>query len=115
MKVAMCARCGDVLVATMLYRKFEFYCVTCGAKYGYSSPWSADETPELLALLVQRRAEFETLSEGALAEGGMKLDTCDLCKERHQPHFLHATPAELAADTNARARLRGRAGLPLGE
>lgn len=37
------------LILTFKWPKKEFWCPACGALYGYMSPDSADETPELMA------------------------------------------------------------------
>lgn len=108
-KIAMCRRCQEPLVSTMMFRKAEFYCVNCGATYGYLEPVPATETPELLSRMDANRTEFENLAKGHIGDGAYHMDDCETCRTKHEPHLYHATPEELAEDQAARARLRDRA------
>ena len=104
MKVAMCI-CGEPLVSCMVFRKFEFFCVRDGRKYTFFGPEAAEETPELLKRMDENEALFDRLAEGVISDGGMKIDSCEICRDRHEPHAYHATEAEREADRQARARL----------
>jgi hypothetical protein len=107
--IAMCRVCpNEPLVSTMLFRRAEFYCVSCGSHLGYLDPKPAEPTPELDDRAHAVQQEFDTLSKGALSLGGMHRD-CSTCMEHRQPHIEHATPDELKASVAAYERLRERA------
>lgn len=92
--VACCPRCGDPLVSTMAWDRFEFYCLSCGGHFGFLEPDGKPETADLLALTEARREEFRELANGALIPD-------------HQRH-IHDQD-ELDAHDAAVARLAARA------
>lgn len=111
-RIATCPSCGDVLVMTMAWRRKEFVCLGCGSLWEFLEPQPADETPELLALIDVRKAEWATLSDGLLA-GGVMLTSCREAGGRcgTEPHYRHAPAEEIAAHEAAAARIGERLGL----
>lgn len=109
-KIAMCRRCAVPLVCTMAFSKFEFYCLDCGDKLGWMSPDGADETPELLADMHAREAEWKESAGGKLLIVGAWHKDCDQCRlgDNGATHIQHATDEEIAADAVAREWIRGR-------
>jgi ribosomal protein S27AE len=93
-KVALCPRCGDVLVSTMAWRRKEFVCLSCGSLWEWLQPRAGDETPDHLARIEETKAEWKILSEGLLSE----------------PHLRHASAEEIAAHETAVARIGERLG-----
>lgn len=104
-RVATCRRDGAPLALTLAFRGFEFYCLDCGATYGWLEPRPADETPELLARTEAVKAEFAELSAGLIGEGA-RLQDCAQCESL--PHAAHATSAEWDAHEAAQRRLDAR-------
>lgn len=108
--VAMCRRCAVPLVCTMAFSKYEFYCLDCGAKLGWLEPDSADETPELLADMEERKEEWsENAGRKLLVHGAWHKD-CEQCRlgDGSATHILHATEDEIAADAAARTWITAR-------
>ncbi len=104
--MAMC-RCGEPLICTLAFSKFEFYCLCCGRKYGWLDPSPADPTPELDARYATLKAEWDEIAPALI--GGVMLDTCDTCKATSAAHWNHATDEEKAAHESALAKLVERA------
>jgi len=103
-QIAMCS-CGEPLVMTIRHSGKEFECVVCGALYTYFGPTGADETPELLARMEQRKAEFKALTDGLLPSSAYMKD-CDRCPAEY--HIQHASMEELKANEAALERLAAR-------
>lgn len=105
-QVAMCRRCEDEpLVSTFSFYKKEFICLGCGGLYEWLQPRGADETTKLLAKAEARKQEWLSLSDGHLPSG-MRLSACEACSTSGDyDHRAHATPAELADNEAATARI----------
>lgn len=58
--VATCRRDDEPLVATFEFPGAEFYCVVCGALYGFLGPKPAEDTPQLAARLAELQQQYET-------------------------------------------------------
>ena len=58
----MCTECAVPLVMTFLVNQKEFYCLDCGRWFAWLDPDPADETPELLDDMEQRKARFRELA-----------------------------------------------------
>ena len=103
--IAACA-CGEPLVSTMSFSRFEFVCVRDGRKYTFFGPEKPGlpETPENEARLEANRARWEEMSKGLLS-GGVMLERCDACRSEHRPHLFHASPDEVRAHEAALVRL----------
>lgn len=57
--VAMCPRCPDeVLVSTLRWAGYEFYCLACSGLFSYVDPRPAEPTPELDARIEAANAAF---------------------------------------------------------
>ncbi len=106
-KVAMCRSCeSEPLVSTFDFYKKEFICLGCGGLYEWLQPRGADETPELLALMEAREAEWETISRGFLPIGA-QLEDCAACRTSGDySHLDHATDEERAEHENASERIK---------
>lgn len=106
--IAACG-CGEPLVSTLGFSKYEFVCVHDGRKFGFLDPVKPGlpETPDNLARLDANKADWQALSEGMLGDGVM-LKACDTCRVQHTPHYGHATVAEIAAHDAAMARMYER-------
>lgn len=102
-RIAMCA-CGEPLVMTFIYRGKEFYCVQCGATYGFLGPCGAESTQTLEARMEELNATFLRLAAGIMGDGGRRGD-CTICAAKHEHHIMHATAVEIDADKAARRRL----------
>lgn len=106
-QIAMC-RCGVPLVATFAFARYEFYCLDCGDHLGWLEPGAADETPELVADMDARKAEWvENAGRKLLVHGAWNGD-CDRCRLGGESHVQHATDAEREADAAAREWIRSR-------
>lgn len=104
----MCTRCYDQpLVMTLAFRKFEFYCIDCGGKFGFMDPASADGTDERLRKMKIIEDDFKELSKGLVPDGA-RLSTCVQCGPSSEVHLMHATAEEKEADSEARKRLHNR-------
>lgn len=107
-QVATCLTDGAPLVSTIAFRYAEFYCLECGTSTGIFGPAvkGEDETPELLAKMEAATAEWVTLADGLIPEGG-RLKDCSCC-EKGEDHVVHARESELEAHDAARRRLDER-------
>lgn len=103
-RIAMCTACGgEPLVGTFAFSRAEFICLGCGRLYGFLEPAGADETPELLAVMEERKQEWIEHGGAILGHGVMLKGCADAggpCV-RGESHILHATPAEKAAHEQA--------------
>lgn len=96
-KVAMCPNCEDeVLVMTFAFNGKEFFCLGCGGDFEFLEPRAADETPELLERLAQRKEEWKPIGTALLTGGARKTD-CAICASKDEPHLAHATDEEREA------------------
>lgn len=103
--------CRDVpLVATLAFRKYEFYCLDCGSHLGFMEPDAADETPELVAEMDARKAEWDENAGPKLLTPNAWRESCEQCRlgDYAATHVSHATDEEKAADVAAREWIRGR-------
>ena len=58
--IAMCPRCpGEPLVFTFEMSGYEFHCLECGGWFGFLDPRPAAPTPELNALVDQRKTAYQ--------------------------------------------------------
>jgi hypothetical protein len=103
-KIAMCS-CGEPLVSTIVFRKFEFYCISCGRMYGYFEPQGVEETPERLDRLHSVETEWKRLSMNLIGDGA-HYKACAACL--NEPHSRHATTDEWIADEASRKALEDR-------
>ena len=112
--MATCPRDGAPLIATMAFRKAEFYCLECGARLGFLSPRPAAPTPELDARYEALKAEWDEHARHAVLIHGW-YENCDKCKAGlSEYHPAHATAEELAAHEAALAWLKQRASVAPG-
>lgn len=111
--IATCPHCGvdEPLVMTFAFSGAEFICLGCGGTFGFLDPVGAVETPELLARMEERKAEWQPIGEALLSGGGMKMD-CATCRTGHEPHIAHATKVDLAAHEEALAKVKALRGEP---
>lgn len=59
-RIAMCPTCPDeVLVSTLRWPGAEFYCLGCDRGYSYVAPRGEEETPELLARIIETQTRFD--------------------------------------------------------
>jgi len=108
--MAMCPCCDVPLISTMAFRRFEFYCLECGSKFGFIEPKAAKATDELEARHTELRAEWDEHVGGKLlSDGGWHRD-CEQCAahDRANPHAAHATDQEVADHELALAWLAAR-------
>lgn len=108
--MATCPRDGAPLIATLVFRKAEFYCLECGARLGFLSPRAAEPTPELNARYEALQAEWDEHAGSKLNVGQWWLERCEQCKPGGEYHAEHATDEERAAHEAALTWLRERAG-----
>lgn len=102
----MCV-CGEPLISTMAFSKYEFYCLCCGRHYGFFDPLPGTPTPELEIRMEELQAEWDEIAP-ALIGGGQMLDGCGQCRGG-EPHLRHATDAERRAYEEALELLKTRA------
>ena len=100
--IASCHYDDEPVVFTMLWRRYEFFCVRCGSHYTYFGPKARDHNPELELRLEENEMLFKELTEGMIGDG-VYYDRCEDCKGG--VHMSHAMPEELDADLTARRRL----------
>lgn len=108
-RLACCRGCGEPLIMTFAWSRYEFYCVNCGAHLGFLEPQAKEPTPELDARYEELKAEWEALGGSALLGGGIMRTTCKTCVDAREPHVLHATDDERAAHESAVEALAARA------
>jgi hypothetical protein len=92
--MATCPRDDTPLIGTGAFRGAEFFCLTCGGKFGFLAPKPAEATPELNARYEALQAEWDEHVGGKLIVGSRE----------------GATDEELAADVAAREWLAERVG-----
>lgn len=95
--IACCPRCPEPtpLIATMVFRYNEFYCLECGGRFEFLAPSAETATPELNERHAALRAEWDEHAGSRLIVEG------------REPQ---ASEEELAAHEQALAWLRGRTG-----
>lgn len=108
-QMAVCPSCGAPLISTMVFPKFEFYCLECGGKFGLMTPEAAKETPALRARYEALRTEWREHAPAIISPCSWKTD-CEACAphRRDNPHAAHATDEEIAAHEAAMAWLAER-------
>lgn len=106
---ACCPSCRTPLVCTLAFRGAEFYCLECGAAYGWLSPTAVETTPELNEKLAEIEREWEELGGPKLIGGGMMLKACERCSSHDEPHLSHATEEEKAEHAAVLKVLEARA------
>jgi hypothetical protein len=106
--LACCRVCGAPLIATLAFRKYEFYCLECGRHYDFLAPSGRQPTPELKARYQALLEEWNEHAGKLIVDGGNYSD-CETCTSSREPHELHATDDERAAHDAAIAWLRERA------
>src|SRR4051794_21762134 len=90
-RIATCCSCGAPLIGTMAFRKFEYYCLECGRKYGLIEPYLKDPTPELLEQYRKLLEEWrEITADNLIIENGQWIG-CAKCQGTREPHRSHAT------------------------
>lgn len=72
--MACCPCCDEPLVVTLAFRFKEFYCVCCGATWGFLDPNPKDPTPDLMARADELREEWVQLSKGLVTQGRAIID-----------------------------------------
>lgn len=107
--VACCPSCGAPLIATFAFRKYEFYCLECGAHVEFLRPRALPPTPELLARYDALKAEWDAnVGDRLILDGGYRRD-CEKCTVGGQQHRTHATEEEMLAHAAALGWLARRA------
>lgn len=106
-RVAMC-RCGEPLVMTLHWARYEFYCLSCGKHYGFLDPTPADETPELLERVAAIEAEWNENAGRKLLTDHAWIEGCDKCEGRGEYHVEHATQADRMLHADAVAWIEQR-------
>lgn len=106
----MCPTCDVPLVATLAFRKFEFYCLDCGRHLGFLDPDGREETPELVADMDARKAEWDEHAGLKLLTANAWRGSCERCTigDYTATHASHATSEEVLADAAAREWISGR-------
>lgn len=105
-RLAVCRADGKPLISTMMWARFEFYCLECGRKYGYLDPAGVKHDEEAEAAYQKVKAEWDELSAGIMPEGRFWRKDCPLCTG--EAHLDHASAEEVEANKAARERLRAR-------
>lgn len=108
---ACCPSCGSgtPLISTMAFPGAEFYCLDCGDRFGFLSPISGGDGPEIIAKMAEYQKEWdENVGEKLITpRSWYSAEICDKCS-METPHEQHATEEEWAADREAREWLKNR-------
>ncbi len=69
--LACCPRCPEPtpLIGTIRFYKAEWYCLECGGRFGFLSPRTVEDTPELKARYEELQREWDDNTAGLLVEG----------------------------------------------
>lgn len=93
-KIAICRHCGEPLISTLAFVGSEYYCLMCGATYGYLDVQTCELSEGLKYTHNIYKKIFKLIYKDFIPYECYQ-NSCEKCKSFKETHIEHATQKEL--------------------